>query len=185
MTPVIRRWLCIALTMLCSSPALAARVGDDSARECVEHAKRLGPESSENYLVRYFIPPSAPCKDKASLAAFCAFAQSYDGFKTLAEDAALLPDPSDPDYKHMTGVRDRAARLCGTSTEAIRAGLCSKADASKQWRYAYDECPVEGRRIYMRECLKPRVLVGEGGGRTVQDTEAQCAAKYTTRAKGG
>lgn len=88
---------CLVVTMLFGSPLHMARAADDTARECADYAKRMGPESSENYLVRNFITPSA-----------------------------------------------------------------------------HAECPVEGRRIYLRECLKPRVLVGEGGG----------IAQYTTRTKG-
>ena len=115
---------------------------------------------------------------------FCAFVQSYDGYKTLAEDAALLPDASDPDYANMVHVRDRAAKLCGTTTEAIRVGLCSKAEASQQLKFAYAECPVEGRQLYLRECLKPHRIVGEGmNGKMVQSTEAECAARYKSRTK--
>ena len=175
--------LCIALSMLLGAPAQAAPADDDRARECDGMARKLGPESSENYVVRYFITPTAQCKDKKSLQVFCSFVQSYDGYKTLAEDAALLPDTSDPDYAQVTHVRDRAAKVCGTTTEALRASLCAKADAAKQWKYAYAECPAEGRQIYLRECQKPHVLVGEGGGATLKTSEADCARQYDARTR--
>jgi uncharacterized protein (DUF2126 family) len=62
-----------------------------------------------------------------------------------------------------------------------------KADASKQRKFAYAECPVEGRQINMRECLEPHFLIGEsgeGGGGTVRTTDAECAQRYQSRARG-
>jgi hypothetical protein len=157
---------------------------DSQSQDCIDQVKMMGSESSFNFNVRNFIVPKAQCKDKKSVQAFCGFVQSYDGYKTLAEDAALLPDTSDPDYANMVHVRDRAAKVCGTTTEAIRAALCAKADASKQWKYAYAECPVEGKQIFMRECLKPHRFVGEGAnGKMVQYTEAECTKQYESRSK--
>jgi len=156
---------------------------DDLVRVCESQVKRMGPESSENYLVRFFITPTAPCKDARSLKSFCAFVQAYDGYQVLAVDAALVPDTSDPEYANLTHPRDRAAKVCGSTPDAIRISLCSKADAAKQWRFAFAECPTEGRVIYMRECLKPHTTVGEGGGLVVRSTEAECAAQYKARTK--
>jgi len=156
---------------------------DDLVRVCDNQVKKMGPESSENYLVRFFITPTAPCKDARSLKSFCAFVQSYDGYQILALDAALVPDTSDPDYANLTHPRDRAAKVCGTTPDSIRIGLCKQADAAKQWQFAYAECPTEGRAIYMRECLKPYVTDGEGGGRVMHRTEAECTAQYKARTK--
>lgn len=156
---------------------------DDLVRVCENQVKKMGPDSSENYLVRYFITPNAPCKGQQSLRSFCGFVQSYDGYQILAEDGALVPDPSDPDYANLTRPRERAAKVCGTTPEAIRVALCSKADAAKQWRFALAQCPTEGRAIHMRECLKPYVTDGEGAGRVMRRTEAECAAQYKSRTK--
>lgn len=154
------------------------------SQDCVDQVKLMGSESSYNFNVRNFIVPKAQCKDKPSVQAFCAFVQSYEGYKTLADDAAILPDKDDPDYANMVHVRDRAAKLCGTSTDAIRANLCSKADASQQLKFAYAECPVEGKQLYMRECLKPHRFIGEGmNGKMTAYTEAECAAQYKSRTK--
>ena len=164
------------------TPANAS--ADEQSQDCINQVKMMGSESSYNFNVRNFIVPKAECKDKQSVQAFCAFVQSYDGYKTLAEDAALLPDKDDPDYANMVHVRDRAAKLCGTTTDAIRANLCSKADASQQLKFAYAECLIEGKQLYMRECLKPHRFIGEGmNGKMVQSTEAECAKQYESRSK--
>ena len=106
-------------------------------------------------------------------------------FNALCAEALHGDDNADdPDYANMVHVRDRAAKLCGTTTDAIRANLCSKADASQQLKFAYAECPIEGRQLYMRECLKPHRFIGEGmNGKMVQSTEAECAKQYELRSK--
>jgi len=150
----------------------------DLAEVCVNQVKRMGPESTDNYVVRFFITPTALCKDKKSLQAFCTFVTSYDGYQILAIDAALVPDSSDPDYANLTHPRDRATKVCGTTAEAVHANLCSKADQSKQWQFAYAECPMEGKQIFIRECLKPKVSDGEGAGRVIHETLAECTSQY-------
>ena len=156
---------------------------NDLARVCENQVKKLGPESGDNFVVRFFITPNAQCKDKKSVQSFCTFVQSYDGYQVLALDAALLPDPSDPDYANLTHPRDRSAKVCGTTTEAIRTNLCSKADELKKWGFAYAECPAEGRKIFLRECVKPHTTDGEGGLRVVTRTEAECIREYDSRTR--
>ena len=164
----------LSFTQMCSNKTDLAKVCDDQVR-------KMGPESSENYLIRYFIVPNAPCKDTQSVKSFCAFVRSFDGYQTLGADAALVPDPSDPDFANLTHPRARAATVCGTTPEAIHATLCQTADASKQWDFAIAECPIEGRLIFIRECVKPRTTVGEGGGQVVVRTATDCANDFDSR----
>jgi len=155
--------------------AMCAGKKDDLALVCGNQVKKMGPDSQENVLVRHFIVPKGLCTDKKSLQSFCGFAQSYEGFMTLSNDGSLRPDPSDPDYASLKNPRDRAAKVCGTTPEAVHASLCSKADAAKHWEFAMAECPVEGRAIYIRECQKPTTTSGEGAGKVIQRTAAECA----------
>lgn len=174
----------MGLLMILLVVARAHAADDSQTQYCDEQGQKLATETSEAYVVRDFIRPKPACSGKKALQSFCASIQTFLGYANLADDETIL-DPEDPDYAQMKHARDRAAKVCGTTTDAIRAGLCVKADAAKKWQWAYAECPVEGRRIFMRECLKPHQVYGEGGGRLVQDTEAQCTQQYLyqTRSK--
>jgi len=144
------------------TPDLVAMACHDKSAllpSCEVQAKSLENDSSA---VRFFIASDAPCTDRKSVQLFCNYAQSFGGYIDLKTDS----------------FRDRAAKVCSTTTEAVRATLCGKADAAKQWQFAYEECPTEGMQIFMRECRKPG-LGGEGG--TYIPTEAECASRYKSK----
>lgn len=161
---------------LCKDPAGLSQV-------CLNQVKQMGLSSPQNTLIRHFIVPSATCKDKKSVQALCAFVQSFDGYEVLGQDGALVPDPSDPDYATLSKWRERTVQLCGTTRAAIRASLCPKADAARKWEFAIAECPSEGKAIYLRECVKPTITDGEGAGRVVIRTAAECAQSYEVQKK--
>ena len=168
--------------------AMSCHDKNDLIPSCELQAKKLGPESMigpgsmDTWVFRYFVKPDAPCKDKKSVQTFCGFVQSYEGYEKLDVDSSELVDPSDPDYASLTPLFERSAKACATTPEAIRVSLCSKADVAKQWEFAYSKCPIEGRQIFMRECLKP--WTSEEGSNIVRyRTEAECVAQYKSRSK--
>jgi len=161
-----------------SGPSAMCTDKKDLSLACVATVKSLGAESSENYNVRYFLAPGAPCKDAVSVHAFCQFVGSYDGYQVLLNDENAKGDPSSPDYATLRNPVPVSAKACGTTPEAMLANLCAKADAAKQWDFAYAYCPVEGKAIYVRECLKPSTTDGEGAGRVIKRSAAECAASF-------
>ena len=146
-----------------AGPSAVCKNKSDLALVCSGLVKKIRVESQENYVIRHFIVPNAACKDKDSVQAFCKVVQSYDGYQIFKNDGTLKADPSDPEYAWLTNPHERAAKVCGTTSEAIHAHLCSKADQPSQWNFAFAECPALGKQIYQRECSKVVDTCGEGG----------------------
>lgn len=150
-------------------PSAICRNKDDLALLCGGLVKKIQIESQENSLVRYFMVPNAPCKDKNSVQAFCKIVQSYDGYQIFKNDGTLKADPWDPDYASLKNPYERAAKVCGTTPEAIHSDLCGKSDQPSRWDFAIAECPAQGKEIYKRECGAVKQSACRGEGQTGDD----------------
>jgi hypothetical protein len=123
---------------------LVAQGNAQQAKACMESAR-----SGQSQM---FIGSVAACKDKASVDAYCGYAQSMKGYNSIARQQRMAVS-----YKTAVAPETRTAlagtgKLCGFAPETVRKQYCGTAQGKKEWTFFAEECPELSNPLGQREC---------------------------------
>lgn len=124
--------------------AAEARANAQIAQSCKESAQ----DALKGYPV--FTGATPLCKDPKDKQVFCANAQAYRGFSTLAlqERLAHRDERQDLAARALT----ESAKSCGFNVEVRRSELCRDAERKHEWKFLANECPALATVLARREC---------------------------------
>jgi uncharacterized protein DUF3617 len=115
----------------------AQKQADDAVKaqaDAMAAACRDGAASANYHL---FVGANAQCKSADQKAAFCGAVKTAKGFNAVS-------GANDPLAEVMS--------FCGTSADAIKKDLCSKAVADKQYTFMGRNCPSEAKTFAQANC---------------------------------
>ncbi len=135
---------CDASEMQRKMNQLVAKGNAQQAQACLDGA-RAGS-------AQLFIGPTAACKDKASVDAYCGNVKSMAGYNTIARQQRMtsMSGFSGP-ASFRTALAD-SGKLCGFAPETVRKQHCGTAQSKKAWTFFAEECPELSQPIAKREC---------------------------------
>jgi hypothetical protein len=117
-----------------------------------------------------YIGPAAMCKEPAQVEAFCAALATPAGYEGAVASASMGVDV------------DKAARLCKTSPDALRAGACSAALAAGSLDFVLSRCPERAKETCDKalSAKKLDLLVEHCPAEAKKLAQEQCAGRQYT-----